>query len=55
MTSRSRAREALQIKHHLGGSRSLTDAGLDLWRTLAVWLEIAAGGAKPGNSASGLP
>src|SRR6266508_1930165 len=34
------ARESLQIKHHTGGSGSLTDASVDLWRTFAVWLDI---------------
>ena len=37
------AREALQIKHHTGGSGSVTDASVDLWRTLAVWLDILPG------------
>jgi hypothetical protein len=37
------AREALQIKQHRGGSGSLTDASVDLWRTLAVWLDILPG------------
>lgn len=34
------AREALQIKHHIGASGSLTDSSVDLWRTLAVWLDV---------------
>ena len=34
------AREALQIKHHSGAAGDLTDASVDLWRTLAVWLDI---------------
>lgn len=45
------AREALQIKHHTGGSGSLTDASVDLWRTLAVWLDILPGLA-PGEQPS---
>jgi hypothetical protein len=34
------AREALQIKHHTGAAGSLTDSSVDLWRTIAVWLDI---------------
>jgi hypothetical protein len=33
------AREALQIKHHAGAAGSVTDASVDLWRTIAVWLD----------------
>src|SRR4051812_12939767 len=34
------AREALQIKHHSGAAGSLSDSSVDLWRTIAVWLDI---------------
>jgi hypothetical protein len=33
------AREALQIKHHAGAAGSLSDSSVDLWRTVAVWLD----------------
>lgn len=33
------AREALQIKHHTGAAGSLSDSSVDLWRTVAVWLD----------------
>jgi hypothetical protein len=43
------AREALQIKHHTGAAGSLTDSSVDLWRTIAVWLDtgpLLASGEK---------
>lgn len=30
---------ALQVKHHGGSASSLTDRSVDLWRTVAVWLD----------------
>lgn len=48
---RADAREALQIKHHTGKSGSVTDASVDLWRTLAVWLDVLPGLA-PGEQPS---
>lgn len=37
--------ELLQLKHHQGSQRPLTDASVDLWRTVKVWLDTA----MPGN------
>ncbi|MFI7368214.1 ABC-three component system protein [Streptomyces sp. NPDC050149] len=34
--------QLLQIKHHLKGQRTLTDASVDLWSTLKVWMDTAA-------------
>lgn len=31
--------ELLQLKHHLDGQGSLTDGSVDLWKTLAVWMD----------------
>lgn len=31
--------QALQVKHHGGSTSSLTDRSVDLWRTVAVWLD----------------
>ncbi|MFD0904772.1 ABC-three component system protein [Actinomadura sediminis] len=39
--------QLLQLKHHQGTARSLTDAATDVWRTLKVWMDTGA----PGNSA----
>ncbi len=36
------ATQLLQIKHHLKGQRTLTDASADLWSTLKVWMDTAA-------------
>jgi hypothetical protein len=33
-------REALQIKHHTSSAGSLSDASVDLWRTIGVWLDV---------------
>lgn len=32
--------DVLQIKHHAGGGGSLSDESQDLWRTLAVWIDV---------------
>ncbi|MEU2772676.1 ABC-three component system protein [Streptomyces sp. NPDC007162] len=36
------ATELLQVKHHIGQHRTLTDTATDLWRTLKVWMDEAA-------------
>jgi hypothetical protein len=35
------ATELLQIKHHQKGQRPLTDASVDVWSTLKVWMDTA--------------
>ncbi|WP_327742848.1 dsDNA nuclease domain-containing protein [Streptomyces europaeiscabiei] len=35
------ATELLQIKHHQKGQRALTDASVDVWSTLKVWMDTA--------------
>ncbi|MFI9616765.1 ABC-three component system protein [Streptomyces sp. NPDC052023] len=35
------ATELLQVKHHIGQHRSLTDTATDVWRTLKVWMDEA--------------
>src|SRR5690349_18077263 len=39
--------ELLQVKHHQGVQRTLTDASSDVWRTLKVWMDTA----RPGDAA----
>ncbi|MEU5288559.1 ABC-three component system protein [Streptomyces sp. NPDC020755] len=34
--------ELLQIKHHMGEHRTLTDSATDVWRTLKVWIDEAS-------------
>ncbi|MER6601555.1 ABC-three component system protein [Streptomyces parvus] len=34
--------ELLQIKHHMGEHRTLTDSATDVWRTLKVWMDEAS-------------
>ena len=43
--------ELLQTKHHKRGTGSLTDASVDLWKTLRVWFEGIAGGSIPDTAA----
>lgn len=38
------ATERLQLKHHLNAAASITDKGVDLWRTIGVWLDEASPG-----------
>ncbi|MFN1190047.1 ABC-three component system protein [[Kitasatospora] papulosa] len=44
------ATELLQVKHHMGQHRTLTDSSTDVWRTLKVWMDEAspADAAGPG-------
>ncbi|MFG1697215.1 ABC-three component system protein [Nonomuraea sp. NPDC049309] len=37
--------ELLQVKHHQGNHRALTDRATDVWKTLQVWMDTAL----PGN------
>jgi hypothetical protein len=39
------AEEILQTKHSLYAAKSLTDASVDLWRTIKVWIDLASEGA----------
>ena len=39
------AHELLQTKHHLGSKSSLTDAAVDLWKTIRVWVDAWSSGA----------
>jgi hypothetical protein len=32
--------DILQVKHHLGGGADLSDSSQDLWRTIAVWVDV---------------
>lgn len=32
--------ELVQLKHHLGSSGDLTNASVDLWRTLKLWIDL---------------
>ena len=32
----------LQLKHHMGSAGDLTDKSPDLWRSVAVWLDLLA-------------
>lgn len=34
--------ELLQMKHHQGSARTLSDSGDDIWRSLLVWMETAS-------------
>ncbi|MFE6384617.1 ABC-three component system protein [Streptomyces roseolus] len=36
------ATELLQVKHHIGQHRTLTDSATDVWRTLKVWMDEAS-------------
>ncbi|WP_040786643.1 ABC-three component system protein [Nocardia pneumoniae] len=38
--------ELLQVKHHQGNSRSLTDRATDVWKTIQVWMDTA----RPGDA-----
>jgi ABC-3C protein len=40
--------ELLQVKHHRGERRALTDVSSDLWRTLKVWMDEASPGDPNG-------
>jgi hypothetical protein len=40
--------ELLQVKHHQGDARPLTDTSTDVWRTLKVWMDEAAPGDASG-------
>ncbi|MGW4352258.1 ABC-three component system protein [Nocardia sp. NPDC004582] len=42
--------EMLQVKHHQGTSRSLTDRATDVWKTLQVWMDTASPGDPDGPS-----
>jgi hypothetical protein len=39
--------ELVQVKHHLGETISLTDASVDLWRSLAVWMDALEHAVEP--------
>jgi hypothetical protein len=39
--------ELVQVKHHLGETISLTDASVDLWRSLAVWMDALEHAVDP--------
>lgn len=39
--------ELLQTKHHLGAKSALTDAAVDLWKTLRIWIEGRESGVIP--------
>lgn len=39
--------ELLQTKHHIGRSADLTDASVDLWKTLRIWCEGVSSGLIP--------
>lgn len=36
------ATELLQMKHHQENARTLSDSGVDIWRTLFVWMDTAS-------------
>ena len=38
--------ELIQTKHHIGKSGDLSDMSLDLWKTIAVWLQKLAQDAE---------
>lgn len=40
--------ELLQVKHHQGSSRSLTDRATDVWKTLKVWMDTISVGDADG-------
>jgi hypothetical protein len=40
--------ELLQIKHHEGSHRALTDRATDVWKTLKVWMDTASPGDADG-------
>lgn len=42
--------ELLQTKHHLTTKSSLTDAAVDLWKTLRIWIEGRTTGAIPASA-----
>lgn len=39
--------ELVQVKHHLGDTATLTDNSVDLWRTLAVWMDAGENAQGP--------
>jgi hypothetical protein len=43
--------EILQAKHHRKGSANLTDASVDIWKTLRIWCEGVAAGTIPQDAA----
>ena len=43
--------ELLQTKHHLNNGANLTDASVDLWKTLRIWLEGAMAKTIPPGTA----
>jgi hypothetical protein len=47
-TSGGAPNELLQTKHHLNAAANLSDASPDLWKTLRVWFDAAAGGLVTG-------
>lgn len=42
--------EILQTKHHNEGSANLTNASIDLWKTLRIWIEGLSSGSIPPNT-----
>ena len=44
------ATELLQTKHHLTATANLTDASVDIWKTLRIWFEGHASGDIPKTS-----
>ena len=40
--------QLLQVKHHQGAHRALTDASTDVWRTLKVWMDTTTPGDPSG-------
>ena len=45
--SKGRPEELLQTKHHLTRPAALTDASIDLWKTLRVWFEVTQNNSIP--------
>jgi hypothetical protein len=39
--------EIIQLKHHISRSANLTDASVDLWKTIGIWMDIYNGKAIP--------
>jgi hypothetical protein len=46
-TTLGNAAELLQTKHHFTSKAALTDASVDLWKTLRIWFEGYASGSIP--------
>ena len=42
--------ELLQTKHHIGRAADLSDASLDLWKSIRIWCEGITDGSIPKNS-----